>query len=195
MRVKSDAVPSTFIRVAIIAASLGLDTFAVAAGIGMRGLAPKDRLRVGVSFAFAEAFMTFAGSLFGRGAQALFGESSGYIGFAALIGVGAYMIYETIRGEEETLDLTRGWGLALASLSISLDALGIGFSIAYLHVPIAITLAAIFCASACAAGIGLSAGRSLGAGAERSAGVIAGAILIATGLGFGWLHYAHIGFE
>ena len=37
-------------------------------------------------------------------------------------------------------DLSRGWGLLLGALSISLDSLGIGFSILYIGVPLAVSL-------------------------------------------------------
>jgi putative Mn2+ efflux pump MntP len=188
-------VPSIFFRVALVAASLGLDTFAVAVGIGVRGLPGHARLRVGVSFASAEVLMTFLGSIFGRGAQALLGDVAGYLGFAALVGVGLYMIAETLRAPEKTFDLSKGWGLLVASLSISLDALGIGFSIVYLGVPVPLMLCAIFVASGGAAALGLTLGRSFGARAERNAGVIAGVILIATGLIFGGMHYARVGLE
>ena len=63
--------------------------------------------------------------------------------FAALVGVGCYMIYEVRHGTEEGggFDLSRGWGLVLGALSISLDSLGIGFSILYIGVPLVVSVA------------------------------------------------------
>ena len=43
-------------------------------------------------------------------------------------------------GESSRLDLSSGHGLLLASLAISLDSLGIGFSILYIGVPMPISL-------------------------------------------------------
>jgi putative Mn2+ efflux pump MntP len=187
--------PSTYIRVALIAASLGLDTFAVSVGIGTAKLNAAARLRVVFAFATAETVMTFFGTLVGRGVQSVVGGVASYAGFAALVAIGAYMIFETLRESEAGFDLTRGWGLFVASLSISLDALGIGFSIAYLGVPLGLMFAAIAVASGSAAAIGLFLGRFFGAKAERSAGVVAGVLLMLTGLAFGALHYAKIGLD
>jgi putative Mn2+ efflux pump MntP len=114
------------------------------------------------------------------------------LGFAALVGVGAYMVYETIRETEGAFDLSRGFGLFLASLSISLDSLGVGFSIVYIGVPLPITLAAIAFASVTATTLGLAFGRMLGRRAEERAGIIGGVALIATGLLFAALKYFHV---
>ncbi len=186
---------SVFFRVALIAASLGLDTFAVSVGIGMRQISLAARARVALSFATAEVVMTFIGTMIGKGVQHLIGDAAGYLGFAALVLVGLYMIIETLRGEDKELDLSHGWGLFIASLSISLDALGIGFSLPYLGVPLVWMLVAIAFASGSAAAIGLLLGRVFGARAGRNAGVFAGIVLVLTGATFGVLHYEHAGPE
>jgi putative Mn2+ efflux pump MntP len=187
--------PSTFVRVALIAGSLGFDTFAVSIGIGMGELSMLSRVRVALAFASAEVGMTFIGTLVGRGVQQVLGDMAGYLGFTALVLIGVYMIVETVRGTESSFDLSRGWGLLLASLSISLDALGIGFSIPYLNVPFGVMFAAIALASGSAAALGLSMGRLFGSRVERASGTIAGIVLILTGLTFAFLHYEHIGLE
>src|SRR5258708_9224788 len=50
---------------------LGLDTFALAAALGMAGLEKRDRLRVTLVFTAFEAVMPIAGMLIGRVAGAL----------------------------------------------------------------------------------------------------------------------------
>ena len=86
--------------------------------------------------------MTVIGVLLGQAAGKLLGDAAGYLGFAALVGVGGYMIYEALHGTEEGggFDLSRGLGLVLGALSISLDSLGIGFSILYIGVPLGVSL-------------------------------------------------------
>jgi manganese efflux pump family protein len=176
-------------RVALLAISLALDVFAVSVGVGMRGLTPAARLRIGASFAAAEVMMNLIGAGLGALVGRLLGEFAGYLGFAALVGVGAYMIVEELREGETQLDLSRGWGLFVASLSISLDSLGVGFSIVYIGVPIWVTLAAIALASVTATSLGLGFGAFLGARAERWAGLAGGIALVATGLLFAALKY------
>jgi manganese efflux pump family protein len=173
---------------------LGLDVFAVSVGVGMRGLSRGVKFRIGLAFATAEVSMTLIGAGLGNLAGELLGDVAGYIGFAALIGVGIYMIVESVRESESGgFDLSRGWGLMLGALSISLDSLGIGFSILYIGVPLPISLACIGVVAVVSTTLGLTLGRVLGARAEASAATWAGIILIITGLTFALLKFFSIG--
>jgi putative Mn2+ efflux pump MntP len=183
------------LRVAIVAVSLALDVFAVSVGVGMRGATRPAMARIGLSFAGAEVLMNVIGAAIGDVAGKAIGGVAAYIGFAALIGVGTFMMIEAIRGDEEALklDLSRGSGLFLASLSISLDSLGIGFTIVYIGVPIPLTLGAIALASVTATFLGLAFGKSLGRSAGTRAGTVAGIVLILTGIAFAAGKYFHFG--
>lgn len=184
-----------FVKILVVALSLGLDVFAVGIGVGMRGTPRAVKIRIGAAFASAEVIMNLIGVGLGKLAGSLLGDIAGYIGFAALIGVGSYMIFEAIREseEKEPLDMSRGWGLFIASLSISLDSLGIGFSILYIGVPLAISLAVIFIVSICATVLGLTLGRVLGRRVEEGAEMWAGIVLILTGIGFILAKVFHLG--
>ncbi len=164
------------VKIVFVALSLGLDVFAVSVGVGMKGAARAVKVRIGLAFASAEVSMTIVGVLLGRAAGALLGDAAGYIGFVALVGIGAYMMYEALHGTEEGggFDLSRGWGLVLGALSISLDSLGIGFSILYIGVPLAVSLAFIFVASVLSTTLGLTLGRRLGVAVEETAALWAG---------------------
>jgi putative Mn2+ efflux pump MntP len=183
---------SAALRVALVAISLALDVFAVSVGVGMRGATRSAKVRIGASFAAAEVLMNLIGAGIGAIAGKAIGDVAAYIGFAALVGVGVYMIIESIRAEEESFDLSRGAGLLIASLSISLDSLGIGFSIVYIGVPIVVTLAAIAVASVSSTALGLAFGERFGAKVGERAGLVAGCVIIATGLLFGALKYWHL---
>jgi putative Mn2+ efflux pump MntP len=181
---------TAFLKVVLVALSLGLDVFAVSVGVGMRGLTAGRRLRIGVAFTTAEVSMTLIGAWLGRLAGQLLGDVAGYIGFAALIGVGIYMMIESARQSEAGgFDLARGWGLLLGALSISLDSLGIGFSILYIGVPLAVSLICIAVVAATSTTLGLTLGRALGSRAEASAAKWAGVILILTGIVFAALKF------
>ncbi|HTJ26815.1 MAG TPA: manganese efflux pump [Candidatus Limnocylindria bacterium] len=182
-------------KILVVALSLGLDVFAVSVGVGMRGTEGALKLRIGAAFAAAEVSMTLIGVGIGHVAGHLIGEGAGYLGFAALIGVGAYMIYEALRGTHEGggFDLSRGWGLLLGALSISLDSLGIGFSILYIGVPLGFSVACIAIVSIVSTTLGLALGKRLGVIAEEYAALVAGVVLILTGLTFAALKYYHVG--
>lgn len=169
-----------------MALSLALDVFAVSVGVGMRGAGRALKIRIGCAFAAAEVSMTVIGMLLGKAVGALLGNAAGYIGFAALLCLGIYMIVEARRQGDGThaIDMSRGWGLFLASLSISLDSLGIGFSILYIGVQWYVSLIVIACTSMLSTAFGLSLGKALGARAEEGAELWAGIILAATGVGF-----------
>jgi putative Mn2+ efflux pump MntP len=184
---------AAFLRIVLLAFSLGLDVFAVCVGVGMRGAGTGVKIRIGAAFAAAEVGMTVLGAGVGRVTGAAFGGTAAYIGFLALAGVGVYMIVEAVRESEGGMDLSRGWGLFTAALSISLDSLGIGFTIVYIGVPFGVSLTVIAVTSIVCSSLGLTLGRFLGRHAEESAGVIAGAVLILTGALFAFLRYRGVG--
>ncbi len=173
-------------RLALIALSLGLDVFAVSIGVGLRGADGRTQFRMGAAFACAEILMNLIGAGLGAVAGNLLGSAAGYLGFAALFLVGLYMVYEArfAGAGHKPLDLTTGWGLAVAALSISLDSLGIGFSILFIGVPLATSLITVGVVSVVATFLGLRFGALLGKRAEDAAGLWAGIILALTGLGF-----------
>jgi putative Mn2+ efflux pump MntP len=176
-------------KVLAVAVALALDVFAVSVGVGVRGISRASKIRIGIAFACAEIAMNVIGAGLGLAVGKLLGAAAGYLGFAALIGLGLYMMKEA-RGElaeSSRLDLSRGWGLALASLSISLDSLGVGFSILYIGVPLYESLAAIGIVSVCATTVGLTLGSRIGAHAEERAAFLGGLLLALTGAAFALL--------
>lgn len=183
------------LKVLFVALSLGLDVFAVSVGVGMKGAERAVKIRIGLAFAAAEVSMTVLGVLIGQAAGRLLGDAAGYLGFAALVAVGGYMIYEALHGTEEGggFDLSRGWGLTLGALSISLDSLGIGFSILYIGVPLGFSLVCIGVVSIISTTLGLALGKRLGTAAEEYAALWAGIILVLTGLAFAALKFFNVG--
>jgi manganese efflux pump family protein len=174
------------LKVMVVAISLGLDVFAVGVGVGVRGVARGVKVRIGIAFAFAEIAMNCIGAGLGIVAGRILGDVAGYLGFLALVGVGLYMIRDALReaAERRPIDMSSGWGLAVASLSISLDSLGVGFSILYIGAPLPFSLTAIGVISVAATISGLSLGRRLGKHVEDRAELFGGVLLTLTGLTF-----------
>lgn len=139
--------------------------------------------------------MILLGAGIGALAGRLVGDVAGYAGFAALFGLGLYMMRESrsqLSGAS-AFDLSRGWGLLLASVVISLDSLGIGFSILYVGVPLAVALGSVAIASICSTSLGLSLGRRLGRYAEQNAALIGGLLLALTGVILTLFKALHLG--
>lgn len=183
------------VKVLVIAVALALDVFAVSVGVGIRGIPTRSKLRIGTAFACAEVGMNLLGAGLGLLAGRLVGTSAGYLGFVALVVMGIYMMREssTAFGGPARLDLTRGGGLFLASLAISLDSLGVGFSILYVGVPLPVSLIIIAAVSVASTLLGLTLGGLFGAVAERRAAFVGGLLLALTGAAFIALKALHLG--
>lgn len=192
------------IAIAALFVALGLDTFAVALGLGVAGL-PRERwLSVGMTFALFEGMMPLVGLVLGQHAGTALGSAGGYAAGILLLALGGWEIREALT-EGETAEAepaarvhagftAPGSGsILLTGLSVSLDELAVGFSLGLLHVPLAPALAyvAVQALALTFAGLwlGRRAGARLGERAELAAGIVLavlGAALVlseATGTG------------
>lgn len=118
---------------------LGLDTFAVSAALGMRGVPSRQRLRVSLVMSGFEMAMPVVGLLAGHALGHLIGNAADYVAIGILALLGAWMLlHEEEDVGEKTAQLAAGQGLVLLALgvSISLDELAIGFTIGLLHLSI-----------------------------------------------------------
>jgi putative Mn2+ efflux pump MntP len=179
------------VRIGLIAFAIGLDVLALAIGIGITGIPWHLRFRVGAAFAGAEIGMQLLGVAIGTGAGHLVGDVAAYVGFAALALIGVLMIRESF-GEQDalSLDATAGWGLVVASASISLDSLGVGFSLPSLNVPLVPLFATVAVTTIGFTLTGLAFGSALGSryrtAAERACGLVL--ILLAVIFTFQHIH-------
>jgi putative Mn2+ efflux pump MntP len=114
---------------------LGLDTFAVAAALGMRDLPSWQRLRVSLLMSSFEMTMPVVGLLTGHALGTLVGRAADYIAIGVLALLGLWMLLHEEEESDKVAGLVRGQGLALLAFgfSISLDELAIGFTIGLLH--------------------------------------------------------------
>jgi manganese efflux pump family protein len=157
---------------------LGLDTFAVAAALGMAGLRREDRVRVTSLFAAFEMGMPLVGFLGGGLVGRVIGDSAEFVAIAILIILGAFLVWpkNEEREEERISSLARTRGLAALGLgvSISLDELAIGFTIGLLRLPIVLVIVLIGLQTVLVTQLGLRLGARLNEaireGAERVAG-------------------------
>ena len=164
-------------KVIAVAIAVGLDVLAVSVGVGVARLAWDASLRVGVAFASSEIIMQIVGYALGTGLGRMIGEVASYTGFALLALVGVFMLRGSVQDDVETkFDATRGAGLLLTSLSISLDSLGVGFALPGVSIPLVPLLITLSISTTIFTFVGLGFGARLGQryekGAERAAGII-----------------------
>lgn len=164
-------------RIATVAFAIGLDVLALSTAIGIKGPPWRTRLRLGAAFSTAEIVMQVVGLGLGSGFGRLVGSIAQWIGLAVLGAIGAWILWEGLQenGDKE-FDVDRPVGLFLASLSISLDSLGVGFALPALHLPLIPLFSTVAVSTVCFTLTGIAFGAALGhkfeKGAERGAGIV-----------------------
>jgi manganese efflux pump family protein len=175
-----------FWKLVALIVPLGLDTFAVAAALAIAGLPKRERLRVSVLFTAFEAGMPVVGLLVGAAVGRAIGQVAEYAAIAALILLGAYMLWpRDEEGEEERLALlgrTHGVAVLGLGLSISLDELAIGFTLGLLQLPVVLVLLWIAVQAFVVAQVGLRLGAHVGEAVREGAERLAGVVLVALGI-------------
>ena len=161
---------------------LGLDTFAIAAALGIAGLKRQDRLRVSLLFTAFEVGMPLVGFFGGRLVGEVAGNAADYLAILVLIALGVYMLWPKSEENNGLGLLGRTHGLAAIGLgiSISLDELAIGFTIGLLRFSIFLVVVLIgvqtFVVTQLGIRLGARVGERVREGAERLAGVALAAL-------------------
>ena len=162
-----------------VAFAVGLDVLAISVGVGVARLSFNASLRLGLAFAGSEIAMQVIGYALGTGAGQMLGDIATYIGLGLLAFIGFVMIRKSFRHfSEATFDATKGMGLVLTSLSISLDSLGVGIALPAVKIPLVPLLILVSITTTVFTFIGLEFGARLGERYERGAERAAGAMLV-----------------
>jgi putative Mn2+ efflux pump MntP len=174
------------VKLAAFVLPLGVDSFAIAAAVGVAGVKPAARLRITALFVAFEAGMPLIGLALGAPLARAIGGLADYVAAAALIGVGAWMLFgeDQEGGEDKARSFAeaRGWALIALGVSISLDELAIGFSIGLSRLPVAAVIVAIGVQAGIAAQLGLWLGKRLSERSREAAEKAAGIALAALGV-------------
>lgn len=170
---------NTELRVLGVALAIGLDVLALSVAIGIKEPPWRQRIRLGLAFASAEILMQIVGLLLGTGLGRIAGAIAGWIGLLVLAGIGVWILREGFAPDEEhAFNVNTFAGLLLASLSISLDSLGIGFALPALRLPLVQLFATVAVSTACFTLAGLAFGAMLGHAFKKNAEKAAGIVLI-----------------
>jgi len=180
------------VAIAVIFLALGLDTFAVAFGLGVSGLPRARWWRVGLVFAACEGLMPVIGLLIGQRLGAALGTVAGYVAAGILVLLGGREIREAIRdegddddddeGDQAAAGRTGAGPLLLAGLSVSLDELAVGVSLGVLGAPLGLALGYIAVQAFALTFVGLALGQRLGARLGERAELVAGIALALLGV-------------
>jgi putative Mn2+ efflux pump MntP len=161
---------------------LCLDTFAVAAALGMKGLTANQRIRFGALFAAFEGGMPLAGLLAGAALGRVLGGLADTVAIAAIAAVGAYVLLAGDEMEEKRVQgvlTATGAGVIALGVSVSLDELAIGFALGLSRVSVAAAVVLIAIQAFAVSQVGFAVGRRIGDSGREAAGRLAGIVLIA----------------
>jgi manganese efflux pump family protein len=164
---------------------LGVDTFVVAAALGMLGTTPGTRARLSVLFTAFEAGMPLIGVALGAPLGHAIGDTADYIAIGVLLAFGLYTLLAPDEREQRNLERlaqVRGPAALLLGLSISLDELAIGFTLGLLRLPVALVIGLIAAQALIVTQLGLQLGHRLSERlretAERAAGLVLAALAV-----------------
>lgn len=133
-----------FISLLIVSVALSLDAFGVALSLGlMPNMNRNKKLTFCVSFGFFQFLFSFLGSFAGSLFIKYIASVPNIIGGAIIIIVGLFMIKEGIGDEEKKIFYGKKMYVILG-ISVSIDALVVGFTVLNLFSFINITLYTVF---------------------------------------------------
>ena len=167
------------VKIIALVLPLGMDTFAVAAAIGLSGVTPQRRLRTSFLFTAFEAGMPLIGLAIGRPLGSTVGDAADYLAIGVLLALAFHVL--TADEDERDLAALQGGGVRASialGISISLDELAIGFTFGLLRVPVVPVIALIavqtFLVTQAGMRLGARIGERVAERSERLAGVALG---------------------
>lgn len=171
----------------VLAVSLAMDCFAVSLGIGSSPLPTTSRrvFRIAFHFGFFQFAMSCLGWLLGSTVVNLISGFDHWLAFALLAWIGIRMIREGLSGGEEEIeheDPSRGKTLIMLSLATSMDALGVGLSLALLKINIFTSALLIGLISLLFSAVGMLVGNKLSEKFGERMEVAGGIVLLFIGL-------------
>ena len=129
----------SYIELFILAVGLSMDAFAVSIckGLSVNRLRPRHALIAGAYFGGFQALMPLIGWLLGRQFESLIKSVDHWVAFALLALIGANMIREAVKNEEENLnDSFSPRTMFPLAVATSIDALAVGVTFAFLDVAV-----------------------------------------------------------
>jgi putative Mn2+ efflux pump MntP len=175
-----------FLTITLIAISLAMDAMAVSLGIGATGqiTALRGKFRLAFHFGIFQSGMTALGYLAGATIVQFVSEFDHWIAFALLGYVGINLIRSGLAkdGKSFEKDPSTNTTLVILSLATSIDAFAVGLSIAFLGVPVLLSVIMIGLVAMLLSIIGLYTGIRLGNTFGKRMEILGGLILIGIGI-------------
>ncbi|CCF14512.1 conserved hypothetical protein [Brevibacillus laterosporus GI-9] len=174
-----------FLTLLLISIALGMDAFSLGIGLGMVGLRLRKIVNISIMIGCFHVAMPLLGIAIGSYLSDIVGDIAIFIGGSILILLGVHMLWSVFFGEnEESIVKTSGLGLILFAISVSLDALSVGFSLGLMTVNKWLAVSMFGIVGGMMSCAGLLLGRSVGGWMGEYSEIIGGVILLIFGLKF-----------
>lgn len=175
----------SFLEILLIGIGLSMDAFAVSVGKGLS--VGRTRLRhalsVGLWFGGFQALMPLIGYFIGSSFASFVTEIDHWIAFGLLFLIGANMIRESVKNDDDNVDSSFSFRTMLVlAIATSIDALACGISFAFVGVKIWEAVLIIGLTTFILSILGLKTGSFLGERFHKGAGIAGGIVLIAIGI-------------
>lgn len=167
------------------AIGLAMDAFAVSITIGLKGKPDEKKslaLKAGVYFGGFQALMPLVGWLLGIKFIKYIESIDHWIAFILLGVIGVKMIIDSIKGQEDDIDVNTNKKFLLLAIATSIDALAVGVSLAVLNINIWLSIAIIGLITLILSSVAVYLGEVLGIFLKKKAGIFGGIILMFIGI-------------
>lgn len=172
------------VEILLIGVGLAMDAFAVSIckGLSMKKLDIKKSVIIGLYFGIFQAIMPLIGFLLGKGFENFVLSIDHWIAFILLSFIGASMIKEAFKSEEDANYNVGFKEMVILALATSIDALAVGITFAFLRVNIVLSIVIIGIITFVLSVLGTVIGNKFGYKYEKKAKIFGGVILILMGL-------------
>ncbi|OWZ83666.1 manganese efflux pump MntP family protein [Natranaerobius trueperi] len=169
-----------------IAMAIASDAFSVSLGIGTKSISYSRVGIVSITVATFHVIMPLIGLYLGDFMAGYLEEIGEILGGALLLFIGYRMIREHFNTEEEesTMDFTKGTGLLIFAVSVSIDALTAGFTLGLAGAASIVTAIIFGVVALVMTGLGLFLGQHLQGILKGKGELIGGSLIILIGLYF-----------
>jgi putative Mn2+ efflux pump MntP len=174
----------TILELFILAVGLSMDAMAVAIckGLSVQRLKPRHAVITGLYFGGFQALMPVIGWLLGRQFESLIKSVDHWIAFALLALIGANMIRESFKKDDNDINDSFSLKVMLPlAIATSIDALAVGVTFAFLNVNIVIAALTIGVITFGFSAAGVKIGNVFGAKYKSKAELAGGIALIVIG--------------
>lgn len=174
------------LTIVLISIGLSMDAFAVSLGVGTCGQIKdlRGKIRLPLHFGIFQSGMTVLGWVAGFTIVQYVSRFDHWIAFGLLAWVGINLVKSSFDKDSKAFDCDPSTGKMLVILSVatSIDALAVGLSIAFIQVPVLLSVIMIGVVAFLFSIVGISMGARLGESFGKRMELLGGIILLFIGI-------------